>query len=155
MEPEANHVQERMLIGTLLPSIDDLPPVIRQLRQKDGLPEVRLDDEPSSETFLDGKPVREDFRQETRAQVHTIPDLAPHDQARALASAQRRLSTPVAAPWLDLIPEADRSGIEQFCEFAPKQAEFVNKRLMKFPSGAADMLYIHRLTGETQELTRD
>ena len=64
------HLQESKLLGTLLPSSPDLLPIIRQLREKYGLPEAEPDDDTIEELFLCGDPVSlEDFRQEIRSLV--------------------------------------------------------------------------------------
>lgn len=77
-------MQETKLLGTPLPSSPDLIPIVRQLREKYGLPELGPDDEPITEIFLDGEPVPlENFHQEIRSLVqdHAAfppPSIVPH-----------------------------------------------------------------------------
>ncbi len=87
-------MQESKLLGTLLPSSPDLLPIIRQMREKYGLPEIGPDDEPIGEIFIDGEPVAlEVFHQEIRSLVQALPDLLLprwrgyyNNSGRALAS---------------------------------------------------------------------
>ncbi len=42
-------MQESKLLGTLLPSSPDFLPIVRQMREKYGLPEIDRDDDPITE----------------------------------------------------------------------------------------------------------
>jgi hypothetical protein len=149
-------MQEPKLLGTILPSSPDFLPIVRQLREKYGLPEIGPDDEPITEIFLDGEPVAlEAFQQEIRSLVLGIPNLLPPDAARILQQVRANAGKALSIPWIDLIPEADRRAIWDFYDLVQKMGDFFLRTYGQFGEGIADMLYEYLLTGGVQEIPND
>jgi len=58
-------MKESQFLGTLLPSSPDFLPIIQELRYKYNLPEIRPDDDPIKDIYLDDEIVPlEEFHQE-------------------------------------------------------------------------------------------
>jgi hypothetical protein len=81
-------MQESKLLGKLLRSSPDFLPLVEQMRDKYGLPELAPDDEPIEEIFLDGEAVAL-ARSVPRAAWITAPS-CPHAPDRQTCIASRR-----------------------------------------------------------------
>ena len=72
------HLKESALLGSLLPSSEDFAPIIREIRKKYKLPELRPDDEPIDEIYLEDKLVSlNEFLQEIEDMIRQNLDWSP------------------------------------------------------------------------------
>jgi hypothetical protein len=104
-------MKQSELLGTLMPGNPVIFPIIENIREKYGIPEIRPEDEDMTEVLLTSDIDWESVHRDIEAQVREIP-LYEDKQAVALQGIKQLLETGMDYSELDVLREETRETIK-------------------------------------------
>lgn len=148
-------MKESKFLGALLPSSPDFLPIIEAIREKYNLPEISPDDDPIKEIFLRDEIVPlEEFRREIENLVCADLAFMPPETAKMYQSAKSIVESKEITG-LELLPDEMKKVMETFFVFIKSLMKPVYELLDVQIDNVVNMIYIHLLTGETEEVPSD
>lgn len=149
-------MKEAELLGSLLPSHPDLVPIIEAIRQKYQLPEISPDDDPIEEIYLGDEIIPlEEFRQEIKNRVlEILDDFFPENFVK-LYKSSKSISEAGEITDIERYPDDIKPVMQSFFQYMKNMMQPVYSVLNKQVESIVNMLYIHLLMGETQEVPSD
>ncbi len=148
-------MKEAQFLGSLLPSHPDLLPIIEAVKEKYKLKPVYPDDEPIEEIYLGDKIVSlEEFRQDIENRVRADLAFMSPETTKVYRSAKSIVEAKEITG-LELLPDEMKKAMEIFFTFMKGIMKPVYELLDVQIDSVVNMIYIHLLTGETEEVPSD
>jgi len=152
-------MKETKVLGALLPSHPDLIPIIQELREKYQLAVISPERDPIEEIYYEDKIIPlEDFRKEIfDLVVEKVDFFAPESKFRNLyKQAKINLGKPLQFKgFARVFPKEIKNLFKSLYDYLQHIFKLVVEIVDKQNQEIADIIYIHLLTGETQEAPAD
>lgn len=152
-------MKESEFLGTLLPSHPDFFPIVQSIREKYSLPEISPDYEAIKEIFLGEKIIPlEEFRKDIENQIRQDLSFMPPDllklylPEKAFSKTQHR--TQIEEEFKSL-PDEVKNQFEDIVKFTETITNYVIQILDPMIDSIVNILYIHLLMGEIEDIPND
>ncbi len=148
-------MKETKFLGTLLPSSPDLFPIVEAVREKYGLHEVRPEDEPIKEFYLDGRLISvEELRQDVGERLRdSLSFFSPATVKQY--KAVKMLNEFQKWEGLEALPQEYVTEIEALLNLSKTISAPILQGLEGFIDSITNMLCFYMLTGEAGEIPLD
>ena len=143
-------MNESKFLGALLPASPDFAPIIEAVREKYGLPELSLEDDPITEIYLGDAIISlEEFRRDIRSRIlENLEKIVPEDFSKNYKIAKQSIDYDYQKE-LAQYKDEQKPGMQVIYDFLLLNMQVIYKMLDAQIDKMADMLYYNLLTGDT------
>jgi len=148
-------MKESQFLGTLLPSHPDFLPIEQSIREKYNLPEISPGDEEIGEIFLGEEPISlEEFRKDIEKHIRENLSFLPPELLKIYQLTKSLSVEQINAQHeeeLENLPPDIKVAMEASFKFTQTIANSIIQLIDPMISAISDALYLHLLTGRSQE----